>query len=155
MTLSASILYRLQTQHLSLPTIIKGLNDDRLERNIIPGKWSIRDNIAHLTRYQPIFLGRINTMLSDLEPVFESYRAENDQEFDQWLKKSSAPLMDELNESRNSLVECLTRLNEKELGRCGVHPNFGRMTILDWTEFFLLHESHHLFTIFRLAHMPG
>jgi len=61
MNIPISILNRLHTQHLSLPAIIKGLGNDWLEYNIIPGKWSIRDNIAHLVRYQPILIDRINT----------------------------------------------------------------------------------------------
>jgi len=154
MNIPLSLSDRLHSQHLSLPTIIKGLDTDRLEYPIVPGKWSIRDNIAHLARYQPIFIDRINTLLAGQEPAFESYRAENDAEFEVWLKKDSFQLIRELEASRNMLIEQLTGLSKAELGKFGVHPRFGRLTVLDWTEFFLLHEAHHLFTIFRLAHTP-
>lgn len=35
--------------------------------------------------------------------------------------------------------------------RIGLHPVYGPMTLEGWTEFFLLHEAHHLFTILRLG----
>ena len=32
----------------------------------------------------------------------------------------------------------------------GHHPKYGALTLVEWTEFFLLHEAHHLFTLFKL-----
>jgi uncharacterized damage-inducible protein DinB len=152
MKIPVSTTDRLRTQHLSLPPLIAGLPDDLLERNPLPGKWSIRDNIAHLTKYQLVFIERMHTLLTVHEPVFAAYRAENDPEFVRWLNRSSHQLIDELNEDRITLTSLVTKMNENELKRVGVHSKFGELTVLDWTEFFLLHEAHHLFTIFRLAH---
>ncbi len=42
-------------------------------------------------------------------------------------------------------------LHEEQLMRIGLHPVYGPMTIEGWTEFFLLHEAHHFFTILRLG----
>ena len=64
-------------------------------------------------------------------------------------------MLEELNRDRVTLTGVVTKMKENELRRVGVHPKFGRLTVLDWTEFFLLHEAHHLFTIFRLAHDTG
>jgi uncharacterized damage-inducible protein DinB len=155
MTISVSALDRLRTQHLSLTPQIAGLSDERIERSPAPGKWSIRDNVAHLTKYQLVFIERMHTLLSIHEPVFEAYRAENDPEFPRWLNKSIAQLTEELNKDRLILISLLTKMGNSELKRIGVHKKFGKLTVLDWTEFFLLHEAHHLFTIFRLAHDNG
>jgi len=54
-------------------------------------------------------------------------------------------------EAGYSPASLITNLNDEELLLTGSHPKFGVMTIPGWTEFFLLHEAHHLFTIFRLA----
>ena len=131
MSIPASLSDRLHTQHLSLQTLLKGLDNDRLEFPVIAGKWSIRDNIAHLTRYQPLFMNRIQSIVTGNEPVFESYRAENDPEFELWLKKNTAALIQELNADRKTLTDLLNQLNEKELTRYGIHPKFGRLSVLD------------------------
>jgi uncharacterized damage-inducible protein DinB len=155
MTISVSALDRLKTQHLSLPALIAGLSDERLSRYPAPGKWSIKDNIAHLTKYQLVFIERMHTLFSIHEPVFEAYRAENDPEFARWLSKGANQLTEELNKDRVILTRLLTKLGDGDLKRIGVHQKFGKLTVLDWTEFFLLHEAHHLFTIFRLAYDNG
>jgi hypothetical protein len=43
-------------------------------------------------------------------------------------------------------------LSPDKLDRTGIHPKYGKLNIIDWTEFFLLHEAHHLFAIFQLTH---
>jgi DinB superfamily len=153
MYIPVSIFDRLNTQHLSLPTIIEGLASDQIINHPIPDKWSIRDNIAHLARYQVVFLERLNKILSANPPVFEAYRAENDQEFEKWLQKELTELMVNIKSVRRTIIDELSKLTQTELSRVGIHLKFGKLTVIDWTEFFVLHEAHHLFTIFRLTHM--
>ncbi len=147
-----SILERLQTQHLSLRTIISHLNAEKLIIRPVPNKWSIRDNMAHLARYQKIFDERIDKMLLSNTPVFEPYKAENDEYFEKWLQKNPESLMIEINSDRIGLIQKLGNLTETDLRKTGIHSAFGELNLLDWAEFFLLHEAHHLFTIFKLAH---
>jgi uncharacterized damage-inducible protein DinB len=154
MNIPLSISDRLNTQHLSLATVVDGLSNDRLNDHPLPGKWSIKDNIAHLARYQLVFMDRAQAILTVHEPAFEAYRAENDPEFDRWLKKDTSLLTGELNAERKELISMVSKWTESDLRKTGVHPKFGKLTLLEWTEFFLLHEAHHLFTIFRLAHDP-
>jgi hypothetical protein len=40
---------------------------------------------------------------------------------------------------------------DTDLDKTGHHPVFGEMNLIQWLNFFLLHEAHHLFTIFKLA----
>src|SRR6266542_1985639 len=41
--------------------------------------------------------------------------------------------------------------DEKQLMRTGRHPVYGKRNINGWTEFFLLHEAHHFYTILKLT----
>ncbi|HVV55756.1 MAG TPA: DinB family protein, partial [Mucilaginibacter sp.] len=61
--LYASLTCRLKTQHLALTEIIKHTDEQRLNRHPEPGKWSIKDNIAHLATYQPVFMARMHRIL--------------------------------------------------------------------------------------------
>ena len=67
----SSISTRLQYQHKTLVDLIDGLNDEYIRRNVIPGKWSIFENIVHLQTYQHTFLNRIQKMLNDDNPFFD------------------------------------------------------------------------------------
>ncbi|MGH7237346.1 MAG: DinB family protein, partial [Candidatus Saccharimonadales bacterium] len=53
---------------------------------------------------------------------------------------------------REVIYQLITHTPADKLERMGIHPKYGKLTVLDWTEFFLLHEAHHLYTIFQLAH---
>ena len=45
----------------------------------------------------------------------------------------------------------VSTLSESSFMRSGKHPVYGELSIPRWIEFFLLHEAHHLFTIFKLV----
>ena len=146
-----SLYNRLQTQHLAIEPIIAGISNERLLQNPAPGKWSIQNNLAHLMRYQQVFNERITRMLAEDQPLFERYSADADPQFEPYLSLPVKTLLEIYNPDRAMLFERLTNLNETELVRVGIHPKYGRLTILQWVEFFALHEAHHLFTIFQLA----
>ena len=59
--------------------------------------------------------------------------------------------MQDLIAIRRELISKILSLNEEMLQRTGSHPLFGNMNIVQWINFFLLHEAHHLFTIFKLG----
>ncbi|MES2332239.1 MAG: DinB family protein [Bacteroidota bacterium] len=145
-----SLTDRQRTQHEAIEAIAENTSSDRLllQPN---GKWSIKDNVAHLAKYQPVFIDRINRILLRDEPAFESYRAENDHEFPLWQTWEMRTLLDRLYADREEINLLINDLSYTQLSLAGVHKKFGRLTIIQWTEFFLLHEAHHMFTIFQLA----
>jgi len=149
--LYSALVCRLKTQHLALPEIIKHLDEKQLTREPEPGKWSIKDNIAHMVSYQPVFIGRMTQILKGNTPAFGAYKADNEPDFLQARELPLPELMNRLNGNRRQILELITNLPDDELLLKGTHPKFGSMTITEWTEFFLLHEAHRLFTIFRLA----
>jgi hypothetical protein len=109
---------------------------DRLSLQPQPGKWSIKDNVAHLAKYQPIFIDRVHRILLGGEPAFESYRAENDTEFAAWQSWEIQTLLDRLHADREQIKALVTDLSYTQLDMIGVHKKFGRLTIGQWTEFF-------------------
>jgi uncharacterized damage-inducible protein DinB len=151
MNLHPSLISRLKTQHESIPLIIANVDKTALERNPAAGKWSIKDNIAHLARYQPMFIWRINEIMERDTPVFDRYNADTDTEFPSWQIRETDDLLRQLSADRKTIFSLITTLKADQLPRAGIHPKFGKLNIPDWVEFFLLHEAHHLFTIFQLT----
>lgn len=149
--LYSSLVCRLKSQHLALSEIVNHLDEKQLERQPEPGKWSIKDNIAHMVTYQPVFMGRIHQMLKGGTPAFNAYRADNEPDFIAARELPLNELMRKLMGNRRQILELITNLPDDDLLLQGSHPKYGTLTITEWTEFFLLHEAHHLFTIFKLA----
>ena len=143
---------RLKHQHEAVSEIIEPVSKEHIRLNPKPGKWSIHDNITHLAKYQPLFVERINKILHHDKPVFERYTAENDPEFETWRQWETNELLKRLSADRKIVLNLITHLSNEELDRVGIHGKFGKLNIPGWTEFFLLHEAHHIYTIFQLAH---
>ncbi|HTS45612.1 MAG TPA: DinB family protein [Puia sp.] len=150
MPLSASILARLQHQHETISELIEGVDEKRLKQRPNPDKWSPFENIAHLASYQPTFINRIKLMLEGNTQGFNRYVAENDPLFHEYLQKSLTELLDDISEKRSIIINELKGFKEEQLSTRVIHPKFGNMTVSQWTDFFLLHEAHHLYTIFQL-----
>lgn len=149
--LYSSLVCRLKTQHLAIAEIVRDIDEKLLNRQPEPGKWGIKDNIAHLVSYQPVFTVRMHLILKGDTPAFSAYSADNETDFIEARAWPLSDLLSELNGNRRQILELITNLPDDQLCLKGTHPKFGTMTITEWTEFFLLHEAHHLFTIFRLA----
>lgn len=154
MTLYKSLYDRLKNQHEAIENIIANVHVSRLTLHPSPERWSIKDNIAHLAKYQPIFTERIHTILNNDTPTFDRYKAENDPDFETWRKREISDLIKTLNSDRQLIFELIINLEDAELNKAGLHKKFGKLTVTQWTEFFLLHEAHHIFTIFQLANDP-
>ena len=59
--------------------------------------------------------------------------------------------MQDMLATRKEIAAGMLSFSATDLAKTGTHPFFGQMTLAQWLNFFLLHEAHHLFTIFKLA----
>jgi uncharacterized damage-inducible protein DinB len=151
MQLPSSVSTRLQYQHKSLMDIIDGLSDEQIRRQIITGKWSIFENIVHLQTYQHTFADRVKKIFATENPVFTRYTAESDSLFLDNCGKSSWEIMKDMFSFRKEMAAELILFPTSDLIKPGTHPVYGKLSLVQWLHFFLLHEAHHLFTIFKLT----
>ncbi|MBS1601357.1 MAG: DinB family protein [Bacteroidetes bacterium] len=151
MPLSPSALSRLEFQHRTIHDLIGDLPETVLRRNLVAGKWSAFENIAHLTAYQPVFIKRLERMQEESSPRFDRYIAEQDPMFAPTLQKGLGELLADIDLQRSRIIAQCSSMDDATLARTGIHPKYGEFSIRQWTEFFLLHEAHHLYTIFMLV----
>lgn len=151
--LSSSHLSRLHAQPEDLIQILSKIQPEKLEKQIQPGKWSIKENIAHLVRYQQETVQRVHLILREREPHIKRYVAEDDELFPLATALTIDELLINLRKNRMQFHDLLNSLKEGQFSRTGTHPVLGTLTLTEWVEFFLLHEAHHMMTIFRLAHI--
>jgi hypothetical protein len=151
MSLSASALSRLEFQHQTIRELIRYTTEPTLRRRVQPDKWSAFENIAHLAAYQPVFLARLKRMQEETDPEFSRYIADQDPNFAAALTKTADQLLTGIDEQRTTIVTILAVMDDTTLARNGIHPKYGRFSIKEWTEFFLLHEAHHMYALFMLV----
>jgi DinB superfamily len=150
MSTKEAIELRLSCQYESAMTLILSTDASLLKQRPATGKWSIFESFAHLVRYQNVFIQRVEKILSDENPRFERYSAEADSDFPKWLAFDKDKLLHILINDRFVVHNLFKELTDDELDKTGVHPAFGQLDLADWHEFFLLHEAHHIFTMFKL-----
>jgi len=131
--------------------MIDGLSDEMIRRQVLPGKWSIFENIVHLQTYQHTFISRMKQLLSGTNPVFTRYTAESDPVFLDNCCKSMREIMQDLLTLRKQMVIEISSFQDSDLVKTAVHPAYGKMNMIEWLNFFLLHEAHHMFAIFKLS----
>ena len=148
----SSIISRLQTQHHSLQVILASIDSKRIELKPDQAKWNIHETIGHLVAYQQMFMERVAQALSEEVPFFCPYNADSDADFEYWRTDDIEHLMSQLNSDREKLSKVLLNLSDEQANRIAMHKRYGSHDIMQWAEFFLLHEAHHLYKIFQLAY---
>lgn len=145
---------RLLNQFETVLAMANALPEAQLRHRPIPDKWSAFEQLAHIGCYTDFFHDhRLRVMLQAVEPpAFGRYRADDDPEFGVWTNLEKAPMLARLVAQRQQLTNHLMGMTEAELSRKASHPLFGQLDVPGWTEFFLLHEAHHLFATFKLMH---
>ena len=142
---------RLKTQHLIIDELMDKLTEEQCNVELLQGKWTVHQQLAHLVRYQQVFYERIHLIINSFNIVISPYVANEDDKFPEVLKMSVSDLRKELVVMRQTINDFYFNLNSGELVRKGRHTNLGNFSIALWAEFFLLHEAHHIFSIFKMT----
>lgn len=148
-TLKELQLRRLDDQYSSLSGLLRDLDEGAWDRRPSNGKWSAQQHLAHLARYHRIFLDRVNRILRESDPVLDRYSAEADSEWQEWQSLEHVEIVRRLDSLRAEVSRQLAEAPAEAFGRIGIHPRFGQLTLADWLEFFLIHEGHHMYCMYR------
>jgi uncharacterized damage-inducible protein DinB len=131
--------------------MIDGLSDEMIRRVVLPGKWSVFEHIVHLQTYQHTFISRIRQLLEGNNPSFSRYTAESDPLFAENCQKTVREIIQDLLGTRKNMLSEISSFPDSDLVKKATHPAYGKMDLVQWLNFFLLHEAHHMFTIFKLS----
>ena len=145
---------RLAAQFGSWAPIAGDLDLPALDRAPAAGKWPARQHLAHVARMHEIYAGRIEAILSKDVPALAPYRAESDPEWPSWSALTARQIFERARPLRARLVDLVRPLSDLDLARVGEHGRLGPLPLSLWLEFFLAHESHHLYQVFRLVREP-
>lgn len=151
MEIHAETLNRFCNQHKIVKHYIEDLPSQAIQTRFMPDRWSIHETIAYLCRYQYIFMDRLKTISTEINPFFMVYSPENDPEYQFTAARTTGALLHEIYRVRDEMKAMLVNLMPAEYSRVGTHAVLGRMNVCQWVEFFLLHESHQFYKIFKLA----
>ena len=122
---------RLRTQLDVLPLLLAatagdgGVDEAAAERRPAPGKWSAREQLAHLARHHEVTGERLRRILAEPEPALPRYRAEDDPEWPRWAALPLATITGRLAALRAELVAAVAAIPPADLAPARRPPGAG------------------------------
>ena len=138
-----------------LDVLVVGLDDDRAHRQV-DGKWSIAQNIGHLSDVEELWQER----LEDLRAGRNTYSPAVGTRFQDLARRhQDRPVSETLKEFRNRrsrLTEALADASPELQRAAAFHERLQvSMRLVDCAQFYAEHDDHHLIRIRRLRSMVG
>lgn len=152
--INPTTLNRLHFQHSAIRWHLQGFSEEQIRKQVQVEnqsvKWSAAQNIAHLGAYQELVTRiRIPGIVAGVLTSFQPFKPDEDPDFLEWCTYSTNNMLDKLEETRSALIMLTERLSPDDLAQTATHTRYGTMNVEQWIEFFVLHEAHHIFTVFR------
>lgn len=123
---------------------IQGMTADEFDATPVPGKWSTRQVICHISDFEPVYADRMKRVIVEEKPslpggdqdLYALKLAYQRRDIDEELQLITAV--------RQSMGRILNTLNENQFLRTGLHSHDGEVTIADLLERVTHHIPHHI-----------
>ncbi len=119
-------------------------SDDRWRRRPAPGVWAPIEVLGHLADFELIAGARLRAMLTIDDPPLQAFDGARLAERARYLDWPRTTALDRFRRRRNETVELLERCSAEDLGKTGVHPSRGRLTVADLVAVMLAHDADHV-----------
>ncbi len=125
--------------------LLTNLSQEQSKLKLSKGGWTILEVICHLNDYEAIFLNRlkavVNKNLAELP-----FRTEKEEKLAQskYLTKDLVKVLKEFGSSRAKSINYISSINPNDLGKLGIHPQYGNLSLLELILRFSAHDVNHL-----------
>jgi uncharacterized protein (TIGR03083 family) len=143
------VVEKLEAQGAEIGRLCAGLEEEAIAKRPKPDKWSVKEVLAHITRIQEVFEGRVEALLTQENPPIVSYSPERDVEFAAVAARPSTELLKLFKDGRSRLVARLIALSPGDWHRPGTHPDYPSYDVHFCMEYMAHHEAHHIFQMFE------
>jgi uncharacterized damage-inducible protein DinB len=117
------------------------------KRRPAAGVWSAHEHAVHLPAVQPIFMARLEYMLSDSSPRIKSYEPSRDEPDDALLALDLDAEMDRYERERTAMVERLRTLTPDQWAITAEHDEYSHYSMFIMIRHLALHDLHHAYKI--------
>jgi uncharacterized damage-inducible protein DinB len=142
-----SIIERLSGTPARIEEIVGELKPDVLTLKH-EGKWSVKEEIGHLSDLEPLWLGRLDDLMNGLPELRSADLTNQKTHTANHNATEINKLLQGFREQRQIFVNKLIGLNDKQLLNSSLHPRLKTpMRIIDLAYFVAEHDDHHLASI--------
>ncbi len=135
-----------------LNTLLRGIADDWVMNNEGGETWSAYDVMGHLIHGERTdWVARMEIILSD-GPNKTFARFNRFAQFEESRGKTLPQLLDEFTKVRMENIDLLRskKLTHNDLGKTGIHPSFGEVTLEQLLATWVAHDLNHIAQVSRV-----
>ncbi|MEM8993426.1 MAG: DinB family protein [Acidobacteriota bacterium] len=122
----------------------------RLRRRPTPRKWSAHEHACHLAEVHPLFVRRLDTMLTHDHPTIEPYFPDQAHEDGMLLERDLTAEMARYEADRRQLTEQLRALGPDDWARSAEHAEYRRYDLFVMVRHLAMHDLFHAYRIEEL-----
>ncbi len=127
-----------------LAAMVGRTDESRWRERPSPGVWAPVEVLGHLADFELIAGARLRGMLTMDDPPLQAFDGARLAERARYLDWPRDATLDRFRRRRIETVELLGRCSAEDLGRTGVHPARGRLTVADLVAVMLAHDADHV-----------
>lgn len=151
----ADFIERLRGVLPRLDALLVGVDDDRALRQL-EGKWSIAQNIGHLSDIEELWQERLEDLRTGRKTYSPAVGARFQESARRHQARSVSKTLDELKSRRARLIEALAHASPELQSAAAFHERLQvSMRLVDCAQFCAEHDDHHLIRIRMLRSMLG
>lgn len=124
--------------------LVKGLTEKQLSTKPAPGKWCIKEIIAHLLDGEVILGSRVRMIAAHDRPPIPGYDQDAFAERLGPLNARAQDLLDDFSMARAVNLGLYDRLPEEAWDRVGVHAERGEESVKGLVALYAGHDRHHM-----------
>ncbi len=126
-----------------LAALVTQLSDTQLHFRPDAKEWSVLENIGHLIEIDPLYVDRIDRILSEECPVFAPFDPDAGVRAADYQHQSLTELLATYSARRQSTIDGLSTIEPDELTRVGIHAKFGEISVARLVELLAGHDEVH------------
>ena len=127
-----------------LAKLVKGLDANGWKKSYGPGKWSIRQILAHLRDCEMVYAVRWRKMISEENAVLTPFDQDLWASGTAYAKQDAKQALATWSALRTTNLEMLKLAGKPALARGGNHPEYGPITAAQLLRHILAHDENHL-----------
>jgi hypothetical protein len=133
-------------------TLLEGLTEEEADRRPDPNRFTLREVIAHLADWDPVFLDRMTRIRFEDHPTLPGYdegqwAIDHDYAHTDWREQLAS-----FTERRQALVAFLHSCGPDDWARTANRPEIGILTIESQALLIPLHDAYHLRQVSEWRH---
>jgi hypothetical protein len=121
-----------------------------LKRRPAPAKWSAHEHACHLAHVDRFYIGRLEQILREAEPVITPYDPGRDDPEDRFLRMDLDECLAKYAADRRVLVERLRALPAEAWRRTAEHGEYSHYSVFIMFRHLALHDFFHAYRIEEL-----